>query len=104
LTFWRYPWPMGTARRATVYFGETLRKALRLKAAETDQTISDLVNTAVPNALAEDAEDLAAFRKRAKEPTLRFEDLIRDWKRRGKLAGVVESGFHGREPIKPAGE
>lgn len=76
---------MPTAKRATVYFEETVHRALRLKAAETDQSISDLVNTAVRNTLAEDADDLAAFRDRAKEPTLAFEDLLRDMKRRGKL-------------------
>jgi hypothetical protein len=76
---------MTTAKRATVYFEETIHRALRLKAAETDQSISDLVNTAVRNTLAQDADDLAAFRDRSKEPTLAFEDLLRDMKRRGKL-------------------
>ena len=76
---------MSVAKRATVYFDESLHKALRLKAAETDQSISDLVNTAVRTILLEDAEDLAAFRERAKEPTVAFEDLVRDLKRRGKL-------------------
>ncbi len=76
---------MSTSKRATVYFDETVHKALRLKAAETDQSISDLVNTAVRHTLADDADDLAAFRKRAKEPTLAFETLVRDLKRRGKL-------------------
>ncbi|HEY4320761.1 MAG TPA: hypothetical protein VGM77_06215 [Gemmatimonadales bacterium] len=76
---------MPAAKRATVYFDESLHRALRLKAAETDQSISDLVNTAVRNTLAEDAEDLASFRDRAKEPVLAFEDLVRDLKRRGKL-------------------
>ena len=76
---------MSNAKRATVYFDEAVHRALRLKAAETDQSISDLVNTAVRNTLAEDADDLAAFRERASEPTLAFEDLLRDMKRRGKL-------------------
>jgi hypothetical protein len=76
---------MTSTKRATVYLDESLHKALRLKAAETDRNISDLVNEAVRLALAEDAEDLAAFRDRAAEPTLAFEDLVRDLKRRGKL-------------------
>ena len=62
-----------------------VHKALRVKAAETDQSISDLVNSAVRQNLLEDAEDLAAFRDRAKEPSLAFEDLVRDMKRRGTL-------------------
>jgi hypothetical protein len=44
-----------------------------------------LVNEAVRNALAEDAEDLEAFADRVKEPTLPFEDLVKDLKRRGKI-------------------
>jgi len=76
---------MPNTKRATVYFDESLHRALRVKAAETEQSVSDVVNTAVRRALAEDAEDLAAFRTRAKEPTLKFEDLVRDLTRRGKL-------------------
>jgi hypothetical protein len=76
---------MANVKRATVYFDETLHRALRLKAVETDRSVSDLVNTAVRATLAEDADDLAAFRERAQEPTLAFEDLVRDLKRRGEL-------------------
>jgi hypothetical protein len=73
------------AKRATVYFDPMLHRALRLKAVETEQSVSDLVNAAVRLCLAEDAEDLAAFRRRAKEPALVFEEVVRDLKRRGKL-------------------
>jgi hypothetical protein len=47
--------------------------------------VSDLVNSAVRQSLAEDADDLAAFDARAKEPNLAFEDILKDLKRRGKL-------------------
>ncbi len=73
------------AKRATVYFEEDIHKALRLRAAETDTNVSDYVNDAVKRALAEDAEDLQAFRDRADEPTIPFEEVIADLKRRGKL-------------------
>lgn len=76
---------MPGTKRATIYLEEPLHKALRLKAAETDASISDLVNTAVRQSLAEDADDLDALRARAKEPRLSFEDAVRDMKRRGKL-------------------
>ena len=76
---------MAETKRATVYFDPALHRALRIKAAETDQTLSDLVNAAVRATLAEDAADLAAFAARAKEPTLAFEDVLNDLKRRGKL-------------------
>ena len=76
---------MSKLKRATVYFDPTLHKALRVKAAETDRSVSDLVNVAVRQSLAEDAQDLAAFRARAKEPNLDFEKVLKDLKRRGKL-------------------
>lgn len=76
---------MATAKRATVYFDAGLHKALRVKAAETEQSISDLVNAAVRLSLVEDAEDLAAFEARASEPSLVFEAVLKDLKRRGKL-------------------
>jgi hypothetical protein len=44
-----------------------------------------MVNTAVRQTLAEDAQDLAIFAERAKEPALSFEDVLKDLKRRGKL-------------------
>jgi hypothetical protein len=72
-------------KRATVYFTPEIHRALRLKAAETDRSISDLVNDAVRRSLAEDADDLAAFEERAREPNLSFESVVRDMKRRGKL-------------------
>jgi hypothetical protein len=77
--------PMSTPRRATIYLDAELHRALRVKAAETDQSISDLVNFAVRQTLAEDAEDLATYRARAKEPRLDFESVLKDLRRRGKL-------------------
>jgi hypothetical protein len=74
-----------TQKRATVYFDPEIHRALRLKAAEVERSVSDLVNEAVQLALAEDAEDLAAFDERAPEPNLVFEDVVRDLKRRGKI-------------------
>ncbi len=47
--------------------------------------MSELVSAAVRHSLAEDADDLAAFRARVKEPRLAFETVVRDLKRRGKL-------------------
>jgi len=72
-------------KRATVYFDPDIHRALRVKAAETDQSISELVNEAVKLRLAEDAEDLAAFVERAHEPNLPFEDVLKDLKKRGKI-------------------
>lgn len=73
------------SKRATVYFEPDIHRALRLKAAETEQSVSELVNEAVRIALAEDAEDLAAFEERAAEPNLPFEAVVRDLRRRGRI-------------------
>jgi hypothetical protein len=72
-------------KRATVYFDSQLHRALRIKAAETDQPISRIINAAVRLSLAEDAEDLAAFEERANEPNLSFEAVLKDLRKRGKL-------------------
>jgi hypothetical protein len=72
-------------KRATIYFDPDLHRALRLKAAETDQSVSDLVNRAVKLSLAEDVEDLAAFEARAQEPNLPFEQVLKDLRQRGAI-------------------
>jgi hypothetical protein len=74
-----------TAKRATVYFDPDIHRALRLKAAVSDDSMSDIVNRAVRLSLAEDAEDLDAFQKRKREPNLDFEQFVKALKRRGKL-------------------
>ena len=72
-------------KRATVYFDPALHRALRLKAAETERSISALVNEAVKAALSEDVDDLEAFELRENEPDYAFEDVVRDLRRRGKI-------------------
>ena len=72
-------------KRATVYFDPALHRALRLKAAATDRSISDLIDEAVRLSLAEDAEDLLAFDERQGEPNLSFEDVVKDMKRSGAI-------------------
>jgi hypothetical protein len=73
------------AKRATVYFDADLHRALRLKAAAADRSISDLVNEAVQLSLAEDASDLAAFDEREHEPTESFDAFVQRLKRRGQI-------------------
>lgn len=71
--------------KTTVYFEPRLYRALKVKAATTDRSISDLINAAVLEALREDAEDLQAFEGRAKEPSRPFEKVLGDLKRDGLL-------------------
>lgn len=73
------------SKRATVYFEPSLHQAVRLKAAQTDRSISDIVNDAVRMALREDQEDLQAFEDRVAEPDMSYEALLKDLKAHGKL-------------------
>lgn len=58
---------------------------MKLKAASSDQSISEMVNDAVRLALAEDAEDLEAFDSRVSEPEVDFDAFVKDLKRSGKI-------------------
>ena len=73
------------SKRATVYLDPMLHKALRIKAAETARSISELINEAVRYSLADDAEDLAAFKERSAEPLLTFEDVLEKLKKNGRI-------------------
>jgi predicted transcriptional regulator len=77
---------MGTAAtRATIYLDPELHKALRLKAVETSQSLSKLVNDAIKESLSEDAEDMAAFEERVKEPLVSYETMIKRLKKDGRI-------------------
>ena len=76
---------MGAApKRSTIYLPAEVHRALRLKAAAADRSISDLVGEAVRMSLAEDAEDLEAFAKRSKERSIKVENVVKALRRRGK--------------------
>jgi hypothetical protein len=72
-------------KRATVYFDPAIHRVLKVKAAETEQSISDIVNEALRHELAEDQEDLAVFAQRAKEPVISYEILLKKLKADGKI-------------------
>jgi len=76
---------MEPLKRATIYLDPDVHRALRLKAAATDSSISAMVNRAVKFALAEDAIDLSAFEERAEEPGVPFGAFVRGLKRRGRI-------------------
>jgi post-segregation antitoxin (ccd killing protein) len=72
-------------KRATIYLDPDLHKALRLKAVETSRSVSELVNAAVKEALAEDAEDLLAFDERADEPLISYDEMVKRLKKDGRI-------------------
>ena len=63
--------------RSTEYLDPELHRALKVPAAETSTSISELINSAVRAALREDRHDLAEFEDRDSEPTLSFEEMIK---------------------------
>jgi len=72
-------------KRTTVYLDKELHQALRLKATVTESSMSELINKMIREHLAEDAEDLKAFRERANEPVISYESLLQDLQAHGKL-------------------
>jgi hypothetical protein len=72
-------------KRSTIYFEPELHKALRLKAAHANKSVSEIVNDAVRESLKEDYEDVAAFEQRVHEPLMTYEELLNDLRLHGKI-------------------
>lgn len=62
--------------KATLYLDESVHKALKIKAASTSQSMSDLVNDALKAALREDLEDISDWKTRRKEKTISYDKLL----------------------------
>ena len=73
------------SKRVTIYLQPEFHRALKVKAAETEWSVSALVSEAVQNALREDALDLEAFETRADEPSIAFEKVLKKLRKDGKL-------------------
>lgn len=73
------------SKRSTIYFDPAIHQALRMRAASTQVSLSELVDEAVRLMMREDQEDLAAFELRAAEPEITYEALLADLKQHGKL-------------------
>ena len=73
------------AKRATIYLDPELHKALRLKAVETSRSVSELVNDAIRETLAEDAEDIAAFEERAGERLISYDEMVKRLRKDGRI-------------------
>lgn len=73
------------SKRSTVYFDPDIHQALKLKAAASQQSLSELVDEAVRLLMREDREDLQAYADRVAEPEISYEALLDDLKKHGKL-------------------
>lgn len=72
-------------KRVTVYFDPDIHRILKIKAAETSTSLSEIVNKVLRNELLEDEEDLKSFKDRVSESTITFEKVLSDLKKNGKL-------------------
>ena len=72
-------------KRSTIYLEPNLHKALRLKAAELEASMSDIVNDALRVVFEEDAEDLMDIKKRQTEKSVSFDDFVTELKASGQL-------------------
>lgn len=72
-------------KRSTIYLESALHRALKLKSAHTNRSVSDIVNDSVRTLLQEDQEDLSAFKERANESTMSYEAFLQKLKTDGKI-------------------
>jgi hypothetical protein len=72
-------------KRATIYFEPNLHRFLKVKAAETSSSISEIINELIKKELLEDAEDIADYKLRINEPTISYEKLLKDLKKNGRI-------------------
>jgi plasmid stability protein len=76
---------MDESKRATIYFDADVHRALRLRAAACNRSMSDMVNEAVRMSLAEDADDLSDVDKRVAEESTDFEEFVATLRSSGRI-------------------
>jgi metal-responsive CopG/Arc/MetJ family transcriptional regulator len=71
--------------KITLNLEDTILKALKLKATETNQSMSELVNDALKASLQEDLEDIKSWEERKGEDTYDYEEFVELLKKDGVL-------------------
>jgi post-segregation antitoxin (ccd killing protein) len=72
-------------KRTTLYLDPNLHKALRLKSIAVSRSVSEIINEAIRQSLAEDAEDIETFESRGKELLISYEEMVKRLKKDGKI-------------------
>ena len=62
--------------KITLNLEDTILKALKLKATETNQSMSKLVNDALKASLQQDLEDIKSWEERTGEETYSYEEFL----------------------------
>lgn len=73
------------SKRSTVYFEPEIHQALKVRAATSRVSLSELVDEAVRLLMREDREDLEVIAERSGEPELSCEDMLKELKKHGKI-------------------
>ena len=73
------------SKRSTVYFDPAIHQALRVRAASSNLSLSELVDEAVRLVMREDQEDFDDISKRVNEPEISYETMLKDLKKHGKI-------------------
>lgn len=73
--------------KATLYLDSKLYKTLKMRAVETGQSISSLMNEALEAQLSDDLQDITDIRKRIAlhETPLTYEQALRELQRDGRI-------------------
>jgi hypothetical protein len=70
-------------RPTTIYLDPKILQAVKIRAALSGESVSDIANQALASRLKEDEADLRVFRDRAGQPTRDYESVLRDLKKDG---------------------
>ncbi|HET9174024.1 MAG TPA: ribbon-helix-helix protein, CopG family [Candidatus Saccharimonadales bacterium] len=71
--------------RTTITINDKIYKALRIRAAESGETVSVLVEDAVKEQILEDLDDLQTVKERENEPAIDFKDFVKELKADGLI-------------------
>jgi Arc/MetJ family transcription regulator len=71
--------------RTTITINDTVFRALKMRAAETDTNVSKLVEDAIKYQILEDLEDIEDANARSDEPSNSFDSLVAKFKAEGLL-------------------
>ncbi|MFC3853200.1 hypothetical protein ACFOSD_10190 [Salinispirillum marinum] len=69
------------SKKSVVYFAPTIHQALKMKAASSGRSASEIIDEAVRLLISDDKQDLAEVAERAKEPEMSYEALIHELSR-----------------------
>lgn len=71
--------------RTTITLNDKIYKALKIRAAESGETISTMIEDAVKEQILEDLDDLLAVKEREDEPAIDFKNFVKELKADGLI-------------------